>query len=453
MPLLNRFARAPRSWPIPRDPHDVGDSVRYAEERDPVGTAVHLALAMLFCASIALSTAMTSVSFVLLIGYTVLRLPNLWRALVPLAASPIVWLWVGWTAWTAINAFWSADLERWRDSLGSFWCVALLPALYPLTGRWRLLLGAFVAGSAIQAILQFAQVFGYLPVPIAETGRLPGIGSHPGHVTTSAAIALVILLAWMREIRVSSARATAVVAAGLAAVSIVLAAGRGGILASAFGLVLMAGTLARFHGVPWRSGRLRLGLVLAAVAVGMLAWAISTGRGPASFRFQIEDLRRQDPARFSSVEARYLWWGVSLDAFRAHPIRGIGTGSLYAFSESNPRVARMAEEKDLPIASLSARHPHSLYMLVVAEQGLVGLGWLTAALMVTLGAAWRSLRLRPVACGVLGGLVIWLVSAGFECLNLPLRTASMFMLLTVLVALPRGPGVGLEPWRADPARD
>lgn len=436
---------------MPRDPDGIGDSVRFAEERDPLGTSVHLALAMFFCASIALSTAMTSVSFVLLIGYTLLRLPNLWRALAPLAASPLVWLWLGWTAWTALNAFWSADLERWRDSLGSFWCVALLPTLFPLARHWRLLLGAFVAGTAVQAGVQVAQAFGFHQVPITWTGRLPGIGSHPGHVTTSAAITLVLVLTWMREARRTGTLVAAAVAIGLAGVSIVLAAGRGGILATGLGSLVAGGSLAWRFGIPWRSGRLRLALLAAVVAIGGLAWLTSTGRGPASFRFQLQDLQADEPERMSSVEARYLWWGVSLDAFLEHPVRGIGTGSLYSFSERNARVARMSEEKDMPVETLAARHPHSVYMLIAAEQGVIGLAWLGGVVLATLAAAWQATAIRPVACGVFAGLVVWLGSAAFDCLNLPLRTASMFMLLTAVVALPRGRGVGLDRWTGETA--
>lgn len=436
---------------MPRDPDGIGDSVRFAEERDPLGTSVHLALAMFFCASIALSTAMTSVSFVLLVGYTALRLPNLWRALVPLAASPIVWLWLGWTAWTALNAFWSADLERWRDSLGSFWCVALLPALYPLTSRWRMLVGAFVVGAVLQGLIQLGQAFGLFPIPADMPFRPPGIGSHPGHVTTSAAMTLMIAIGCAREVRRSRGSIVVVAVIAISTASVVIAAGRGAILGAGCGVAALTACLAIRFGIPWRSSWLQAAVATAVLSIGGLAWLTLSGHGPTSLDFQMRNLERREAKQASSVSKRYLWWSVSLDAFREHAVWGIGTGSLESYSGGNPRTISMSAESGVPVAELATRHPHSVYMLVAAEQGLVGLVWLGIVVGFTVAAGWRATAVRPLACGVLAALVVWLVSAGFECLNLPLRTASMFMLLTAVVALPRGRGVGLDRWTGETA--
>lgn len=446
MPIVNRFAKPPRVWPPPRSPEEIRDAVAFAEERDPIGTAVHLAIAVVFCASIALSTAMTSISFVLLVGYTALRAPNLWRAWMPLVASPVAWLWSGWMAWTALNAFWSADLERWRDSLGSFWCVALLPALYPLSSRWRLLLGAFIAGSAIQPIFQLGQLFGLLPVAPHVDHRPPGIGSHPGHVTTAAAMSVVLAMAWARETRSVAGRVAVTAVLALAGTGMVLAAGRGAILGAACGIAVLALSMGWRWGIPW-SSRWLWGVTIAAiVAIVTLAGLLATGRGPGPLDSQVRNLEKREATDVSSVSKRYLWWQVSMDAFRDHPVRGIGTGSLFEYSVKHPRLLEVAHKTGTPACELATRQPHSWYMLVAAEQGLVGLGWLAGVLVASLAPAWRSTAVRPIACGLLAGMAVWLVASGFECLNLPLRTASMFLLPIVLASLPRATGVGLEPW-------
>src|SRR5213075_1369069 len=134
--LINRFDIPPRVWPPPRDASSIADCVEYTERRDPVGHSVHLALACvyLFCAG--LSTASESVAFIALIGYTLLRLPNLWRGLAPLLAAPVIWALAALFVLTVASGLWTDDRRAWFDVVGGFRGILLIPALYPVRRSW-----------------------------------------------------------------------------------------------------------------------------------------------------------------------------------------------------------------------------------------------------------------------------------------------------------------------------
>ena len=104
---------------------------------------------------------------------------------------------------------------------------------------------------------------------------------------------------------------------------------------------------------PWLTALGGAGaVVLVAVALALAGAGPSTGTPAAG----------ANPARFASAQSnRYAYWHVALDAFAAHPLKGVGSGGF--------RVEWRREREVLD----PARDAHSLYLETAAELGLVGL--------------------------------------------------------------------------------
>jgi hypothetical protein len=141
-------------------------------------------------------------------------------------------------------------------------------------------------------------------------------------------------------------------------------------LAFSIGVVLAVGTL-RFLADDWR-GRVQVparltravgvAAVIAAIAGILLA-------GPSD---RWEEFKQVGPLETKTTyvashltsgrgSGRYQYWSTALDAFEAHPVRGIGAGGYEAYWAQHGSLAR-------PV-----RDGHSLFIEAMAELGLIGL--------------------------------------------------------------------------------
>ncbi|MGD0167543.1 MAG: O-antigen ligase family protein [Gaiellaceae bacterium] len=102
---------------------------------------------------------------------------------------------------------------------------------------------------------------------------------------------------------------------------------------------------------------------------------------------------------------RYDFWRVSVDAFRAHPVGGVGTNN---FAVEYLRARRSNEEPS---------DPHSLEMRVLLQGGVIGallfVGFLASAFVAT-----RRKKLDPLARGLAGSLIVafvyWIVHGSVD---------------------------------------
>jgi tetratricopeptide (TPR) repeat protein len=140
-------------------------------------------------------------------------------------------------------------------------------------------------------------------------------------------------------------------------------------------------------------------LVVAGDPVNRLndAWTeFKEGGGPAA-----------DRSRFASGGSnRYDFWTVAYDAFRDHPVSGIGAEN---FQELYLRVGNSTEK---PL------YPHSLLLGVLSQLGIVGALLLAAslgALLVGVAAVRRAKRgSRAAAAAALGVFAYWLCHASVD---------------------------------------
>ncbi len=434
VPLINRFNRPPRLWPPPCASDGFHDCVDYAAQRDPIGHGIHVALGCiyLFCAGLATSTE--SIAFVLFVGYALLRLPNTWRSLVPLVAAPVVWAVLALLAWTTASGLWATDGAGWRDAIGGFRGALLVPALYPIRGAWRPLLGSLIAGMTLQSAVQIGQQLNLVTNRASRTDvRFAGFHSNPVHVSLFEAVALTIAIGWMPVARSLGSRITLAFCVLLLCAGIAITAGRAAILGLLVALPMMAAALMLFHRLAWR--HVALATVIGVVGFSAVGVAVVAAGGKGLTR-QAGDLTATDDVR-TSTGSRVLWWRAAIDAAIAHPVIGVGAGgSRHVFDHDTHVLAAIDAHPELPRETFVVAHPHSMYLQTAAELGAVGLLCLAAVGVAAGRAAWQSARESPVRAAVAVSLVLWAVAASFEALHMSGRTACLAGVLLAFASVP-----------------
>jgi O-antigen ligase len=160
----------------------------------------------------------------------------------------------------------------------------------------------------------------------------------------------------------------------------------------------------------------RTKLALAAAAVGLFVLGgvvvltgtdLSDRLDAQSGRFARSNLEQTGDLRDRLTDPginRLDHWEIALDGFDAHPMRGNGAGT-YALLWDRDRPNRTDSEE-----------AHSLYLEVLAELGLVGMGLLGVALVALLVGVARRVRgpQRPLYAVVLSLSFIWLFHAALD---------------------------------------
>ncbi|MGW5370570.1 O-antigen ligase family protein [Streptomyces sp. NPDC004009] len=152
----------------------------------------------------------------------------------------------------------------------------------------------------------------------------------------------------------------------------------------------------------------------AAVAAGVVLVG-GFGLGTAMLQERFDSITQVADAPDQSVTDRYTMWAAATDMWREHPLTGVG---LKGFPEYRDGHASLALSSGSDTAGAGAAFhrqallsPHNMYLLVLGEQGLLGLlglagGWL-ALLVCALRNLWWTRRspggreCALIACGLL----------------------------------------------------
>ncbi|MFH8608815.1 O-antigen ligase family protein [Streptomyces sp. NPDC018029] len=205
-------------------------------------------------------------------------------------------------------------------------------------------------------------------------------------------------------------RSAAVVCAALLTVPLALSFSRGAWIAAAVacaGVLLLAGVR-------------RAGRVLLAAGAAAVVLVAGLGVGSAMLQERLSSITQVTGTPDQSVTDRYTMWAASVDMWRERPVTGVGLKGFPDHRDSHASLALSAGSDTAGAGSGFVRQPllspHNMYLLVLGEQGLLGLttlagGW--AALVVCAVHRWRRQRSGPngpggpeldcalVACGLL----------------------------------------------------
>ncbi|MBD9735694.1 O-antigen ligase family protein [Streptomyces sp. H28] len=158
---------------------------------------------------------------------------------------------------------------------------------------------------------------------------------------------------------------------------------------------------------------LAAGAVVAAAAVVL---AGGFGVGQSMLQERVGSITRVTDAPDQSVTDRYTMWAAAAGMWREQPLTGVGLKGFPEHRDSHASLA-LSSGSDTEGAGAAFRRqpllsPHNMYLLVLAEQGLIGLLALAGGWLALLGCAvrgvWRVRRYGGpgldcglVACGLL----------------------------------------------------
>ncbi|MFJ5174010.1 O-antigen ligase family protein [Streptomyces griseoviridis] len=172
---------------------------------------------------------------------------------------------------------------------------------------------------------------------------------------------------------------------------------------------------------------LRIGAAVAAAGVVLIG---GLGVGSTVLQDRIDSITQVTDAPDQSVVDRYTLWAAAVGIWREHPLTGVGLKDFPEYRDGHASLA-LSAGSDTDGAGAGFRRqallsPHNMYLLVLAEQGLIGLvalagGWL-ALLVCALRGLGRAHRSGTgLDCALIGcGLLIWqLIDFGYADIGGP----------------------------------
>ncbi|MFF1760322.1 O-antigen ligase family protein [Streptomyces sp. NPDC058266] len=166
----------------------------------------------------------------------------------------------------------------------------------------------------------------------------------------------------------------------------------------------------------------RLFAVAAAAAVVLVG---GFGVGTQLLQERMSSITQVADAPDQSVTDRYTMWAAAVDMWSEHPAAGVGLKEFPVHRDSHASLALSSGSDTAGAGAAFKRQPllspHNMYLLVLSEQGLIGLvtlagGW-AALLLLGLRRLGRGAGDRPgldcglVACGLLGWQLVDFVYA------------------------------------------
>ncbi|GCB49274.1 O-antigen ligase [Streptomyces sp. NL15-2K] len=158
----------------------------------------------------------------------------------------------------------------------------------------------------------------------------------------------------------------------------------------------------------------------AAVAAAGMVLVGGFGVGSELLQERIDSITQVTDAPDHSVVDRYTLWASATDMWSQHPLTGVGLKSFPEYRDGHATLA-LSSASDIDGAGVSFDRqpllsPHNMYLLVLSEQGLIGLLGLAGSWLALLVCGLRRLlRVRDRGPGldcalVACGLLVWLLT-------------------------------------------
>jgi len=301
-----------------------------------------------------------------------------------------------------IAGMWYGD-AGWPQRAASLWSwrkpayLLILLGLFGQTDWKRRFVWALIATAGVGVIASFAAwAIGYAPKVATEPGVLLQNHSTQGMFFALAALCCAIVMPLERSPRVRWALA----GLGILLVSniVFVAPGRSGYLA----LVPIA-AVAGVRLLGWR--RLPL-VVVGLAAVSVLAYTASPQVRERIALGVAEIETHRDSETLTSMGFRMNAWENTVALVRARPLFGYGTGSFGKVYSERVKL-RYEDWRGEP-----ATDPHNQYLMVLTENGVVGLLAFLAVIVLAVREGVRaSDSYRWIA---LGALVAWTLTSLFN---------------------------------------
>ncbi|TXS40441.1 O-antigen ligase domain-containing protein [Streptomyces sp. uw30] len=318
----------------------------------------------------------------------------------------------------------------------------------PVVGIAVAAAGAVTASDAITGLARYLQVFVLIPVAVMllvrdRRGARLLLWSLVGLALWQGAIGVKQYLtgtgasyqgAFIRAVGTFGpsdvmGMATVVALGAVAATGLALGAPqrRQRILATGCVLVLLVPLALSFSRGAWIATALACGaqLLMAGVrrAAKVFAAAVAAsvvlvgglGVGASALQERLTSITQVTDAPDQSVIDRYTMWAAAAGMWREHPVTGVGLKAFPAYRDGHASLA-LSSGSDTEGAGQAYRRqpllsPHNMYLLLLSEQGMLGLVTVAGSWLALLVCAVRRLRrsgglARECAVPVCG-LLLW----------------------------------------------
>jgi O-antigen ligase len=245
----------------------------------------------------------------------------------PRAPGPMQCLVLAYFLWFCCTCFWTIDtqatLDKLRGLAQELMIVWLVWEFVETPSDLRMALRAFVAGSAVLAVLSLAN-YGTIDASPTGLSRLAAEGQDPNDMARYLCLGLPVAAVLLKIESHWPWRALALSFLPLGAVVVLLTASRSGFLAEATALAGCAWLLARSH----------KRLVLGACAVTPLMLAALWLLVPHDIFIRLGSIPEQ--LQGGDLNQRWNIWMAGWDAFVHAPILGSGAGTFVSAAALSP---------------------------------------------------------------------------------------------------------------------
>lgn len=140
----------------------------------------------------------------------------------------------------------------------------------------------------------------------------------------------------------------------------------------------------------------RAAKVCAAAVAATVVLVGGLGMGAAVLQERLTSVTQVADAPDQSVVDRYTMWAAAGDMWRGHPVTGVGLKAFPAHRDGHASLA-LSSGSDTAGAGQAYRRqpllsPHNMYLLILSEQGLLGLLTVAGSWLALLVCALRRLR-------------------------------------------------------------
>lgn len=310
--------------------------------------------------------------------------------------SPLVLVCLLLYGWICIGATYSAapDALAW-DHVATYSKLLLIPLMSSFINTPDRIKAVWIGVSIGLMLLQLSYLADlWMDIPGSLSARTGTIGVFNNHIVeglslSTWALAMTAATAMLLKQRRSLAAFTALLASVAIYCVMFLNPGRGAQLALVAGMVTLVFLLTPRH-VRW--------LGTAAAILLIAAVAFQSTMVMQRFELAVHEAKTADTVKQTSVGLRINAWRAGLDLWRESPLIGHGTGS-YQHLMQTQKSEMVGGCEDNPVCL----QPHSQYVLLLAEQGAVGLLMFLALLAALVWPAMQS------------GLLAAKLSAAFAC--------------------------------------
>lgn len=379
----------------------------------------HLALSMLWLASFGVSKAAESILFAMLTGLVIIMSRT--TAPVWAAAWKSNWSLVLFTIlllWLWCSAAWAPHQANPEALPSRFLLVPWL--LLPGARSWPLLVGAFVAGQGFQAAWVVVEAL------LAAWGvPSQALGSSGDPYQWRYLLAFACPLAFASAYFWSGyGKLIPLTVSGLLLLAVALLGSRTPFIAATLAVPVVALMLMLRKGVPLRWSAAGVGLAISLVAAAL---AINT---PGRARLTQSMREMASGEANAALSTRPVLWTLALNGVPEAPILGHGRAAFRTRLVEAANTEGSAVRLYWGATGPTFQGAHCTYLDVLYEQGAIGLFLLTA-LLASIGWSAR-LSQAALACGLLGGLTVWIIAGLAES---SLNTRAGFMTLGLLVVM------------------